>query len=115
MKTSILNARTVSIVRDLRVEKRQGANGEFESKDILFRIAVDRDYKVTRHRMVKLFLSVLLISGLQRLQVMLLRFSQTIAQQLRKMVSLFQDIFFFLVTLRIIRIQEMLRLRFSLR
>lgn len=48
MKTSILNARTVSIVRDLRVEKRQGANGEFESKDILFRIAVDRDYKVTR-------------------------------------------------------------------
>ena len=48
MKTSILNARTVAIVRDLRVEKRQGANGEFESKDILFRIAVDRDYKVTR-------------------------------------------------------------------
>lgn len=48
MKTSILNARTVAIVRDLKVEKRQGANGEFESKDILFRIAVDRDYKVTR-------------------------------------------------------------------
>lgn len=48
MKTSILNARTVAIVRDLKTEKRQGANGEFESKDILFRIAVDRDYKVTR-------------------------------------------------------------------
>lgn len=48
MKTCLLDARTVAIVRDLRVEKRQGANGEFESKDILVRIAVDRDYKVTR-------------------------------------------------------------------
>ena len=48
MKSTILDARTVSIVRDLRVEKRQGVNGEFESKDILVRIAVDRDYKVRR-------------------------------------------------------------------
>ena len=48
MKSTILDARTVSIVRDLKVEKRQGVNGEFESKDILVRIAVDRDYKVTR-------------------------------------------------------------------
>lgn len=48
MKTCMLDARTVSIVRDLRVEKRQGVNGEFESKDILVRIAVDRDYKVRR-------------------------------------------------------------------
>jgi hypothetical protein len=48
MKSTILDARTVAIVRDLKVEKRQGANGEFESKDILVRIAVDRDYKVTR-------------------------------------------------------------------
>lgn len=48
MKSCILDARTVTIVRDLKVEKRQGVNGEFESKDILVRIAVDRDYKVTR-------------------------------------------------------------------
>lgn len=48
MKSTILDARTVSIVRDLRVEKRNGVNGEFESKDILVRIAVDRDYKVRR-------------------------------------------------------------------
>ena len=48
MKTTVLDARTVAIVRDLKVEQRTGANGTFESKDILFRIAVDRDYKVTR-------------------------------------------------------------------
>lgn len=48
MKTCILDARTVAVVRDLRVEKRQGINGEFESKDILVRIAVDRDYKITK-------------------------------------------------------------------
>ena len=48
MKSTILDARTVAIVRDLKVEKRQGVNGEFESKDILVRIAVDRDYKVRR-------------------------------------------------------------------
>ena len=47
MNSSILRARTVTIVRDFKVEKRQGANGEFESKDILFRIAVDRDYQVS--------------------------------------------------------------------
>lgn len=46
--TTILYARTVNIVRDLKVEKRQGINGEFESKDILFKIAVDRGYKTTR-------------------------------------------------------------------
>lgn len=48
MKSTILDARTVTVVRDLKVEKRQGVNGEFESKDILVRIAVDRDYKVRR-------------------------------------------------------------------
>jgi hypothetical protein len=48
MKSCILEARTVALVRDLKVEQRQGANGTFESKDILFRIAVNRDYKVTR-------------------------------------------------------------------
>lgn len=48
MKTSYLNARTVAMVKPLTVEKRNGANGEFESKTILFRIAVDRDYKTTR-------------------------------------------------------------------
>ena len=48
MKSTILDARTVAVVRDLKVEKRTGVNGEFESKDILVRIAVDRDYKVTR-------------------------------------------------------------------
>lgn len=48
MKTCLLDARTVAIVRDLKVEKRQGVNGEFESKDILVRIAVDRDYKITK-------------------------------------------------------------------
>ena len=48
MKTCILDARTVSIARGLKVEQRHGANGDFESKDILVTIAVDRDYKVTR-------------------------------------------------------------------
>ena len=48
MKSCILEARTVSIVRPLKVETKQGANGTFESKDILVRIAVNRDYKVTR-------------------------------------------------------------------
>lgn len=48
MNSTILNARTVAVVRDLKVEKRTGVNGEFESKDILVRIAVDRDYKVRR-------------------------------------------------------------------
>ena len=47
MNSTILRARTVSIVKDFTVEKRQGANGEFESKSILFRIAVDRDYQVS--------------------------------------------------------------------
>lgn len=48
MSKTTFDARTVAIVRDLRVEKRNGVNGEFESKDILVRIAVDRDYKVRR-------------------------------------------------------------------
>lgn len=48
MKSTILDARTVAVVKDLKVEKRHGINGEFESKEILVRIAVDRDYKVTR-------------------------------------------------------------------
>lgn len=48
MQSTVLDARTVSIVRDLQVEQRTGANGTFESKSILFRIAVDRPYKVTR-------------------------------------------------------------------
>ena len=33
-------------VKDLQVEKRQGQNGEFDSKTILFNIATDRNYKV---------------------------------------------------------------------
>lgn len=48
MKTTILDARTVAIVKPLETTKRNGANGEFESKTILLRIAVDRDYKTTR-------------------------------------------------------------------
>ena len=48
MYSTLLDARTVAIVRDLKVEQRNGANGTFESKSILFRIAVDRSYKVTR-------------------------------------------------------------------
>lgn len=39
-------ARTVW-VKDLQVEKRQGPNGEYESKTILFRVASDRNYKRT--------------------------------------------------------------------
>lgn len=48
MQSTTLDARTVAIVRDLQVEQKNGANGQFESKSILFRIAVDRPYKVTR-------------------------------------------------------------------
>lgn len=48
MMTAILDARTVSIVKPYTVEKRQGSNGEFESREVLFKIAVDRSYKVTR-------------------------------------------------------------------
>lgn len=48
MNRSSFDCRTVAIVRDLRTEVHQGANGTYESKDILVRIAVDRDYKVTR-------------------------------------------------------------------
>lgn len=48
MNSTILDARTVAIVKPFQVEKRQGQNGEFESKSILVRIAVDRDYKVRR-------------------------------------------------------------------
>ena len=48
MKTCLLDARTVAIVKDLKVEQRQGANGTYENKEILVRIAVDRDYKTTR-------------------------------------------------------------------
>ena len=48
MKTTVLDVRTVSIVKDFKSEIRHGANGDFEVKEILVRIAVDRDYKVTR-------------------------------------------------------------------
>lgn len=48
MNTTTLNARTVAIVKDYKVEKRTGINGEFESKEILFRIATDRFYKQSR-------------------------------------------------------------------
>lgn len=48
MQSTTFDVRTVAIVRDLQVEQRTGANGTFESKSILFRIAVDRPYKVTR-------------------------------------------------------------------
>lgn len=40
-----MSARTVW-VKDLQIEKRQGQNGEFESKTILFNVATDRNYKV---------------------------------------------------------------------
>lgn len=46
--TTMLDCRTVAIVKDLVVEQKTGANGIYEAKSILFRIAVDRDYKVTR-------------------------------------------------------------------
>ena len=39
-----MSVRTVW-VKDLQVEKRQGQNGEFESKTILFNVATDRNYK----------------------------------------------------------------------
>ena len=48
MNNTILDARTVAIVRPLKVETKQGADGPFESKSILVRIAVNRDYKMTR-------------------------------------------------------------------
>ena len=48
MNTTTLDARTVSIVRELTRESRTGANGQFEAVSILFKIAVDRDYKSTR-------------------------------------------------------------------
>ena len=34
-------------IKDLQVEKRQGANGEFDAKSILFRIATNRNYTRT--------------------------------------------------------------------
>lgn len=40
-----MSARTVW-VKDLVVEKRQGQNGEFESKSILLNVATDRNYKI---------------------------------------------------------------------
>lgn len=45
--------RTDAVVRtvwsqDLEVTKRNGANGEYDSKQILFRVATDRNYKVTK-------------------------------------------------------------------
>ena len=40
------NVRTVW-VKDLVVEKRQGANGEFDAKSILFRVATNRNYTRT--------------------------------------------------------------------
>ena len=45
----VMDARTVAIVKDLTIEQRSGINGSFESKEVLFRIAVDRDYKVTKY------------------------------------------------------------------
>ena len=40
-----MSVRTVW-VKDLQVEKRQGQNGEFDSKTILLNVATDRNYKV---------------------------------------------------------------------
>ena len=40
-----MSARTVW-VKDLQVEKRQGQNGEFDSKTILLNVATDRNYKI---------------------------------------------------------------------
>lgn len=55
MKTTLLDARTVAIVKPLKIDKRTGANGEFEVKSILARIAVDRDYKMTKTENGKTF------------------------------------------------------------
>lgn len=46
MLRTICNGRTVW-VKDIVTEKRQGPNGEFEAKSILFRIATDRNYTRT--------------------------------------------------------------------
>lgn len=48
MLSLTLEGRTVSIVKDYKEETRKGNNGEFVSKEIFFKVAVDRDYKVTR-------------------------------------------------------------------
>lgn len=48
MTSTNLIARTVSIVKPYREETRNGNNGTFTAKEIFFKVAVDRDYKVTR-------------------------------------------------------------------
>ena len=47
MVHSIINVRTVAIVRPFRVVKKQGTNGVYDAKDILVRVAVNRGYKST--------------------------------------------------------------------
>ena len=48
MMTLVLEGRTVSIVKPYKEEVRKGNNGDFTSKEIFFKVACDRDYKVTR-------------------------------------------------------------------
>ena len=48
MQRTIMNARTVSIVKPFKVETKQGVDGPFESKSIMVRIAANRDYKRPR-------------------------------------------------------------------
>lgn len=44
---TMLDARTVAVVKPYTKETRQGINGTFEVEEVLFRIAVDRNYKTT--------------------------------------------------------------------
>lgn len=48
MNTTMMNVRTVSLVKELSTEMRHGANGDFESKTIMFRIATDRNYRISK-------------------------------------------------------------------
>ena len=43
MQVVTMDCRTVSIVKPFTVEQRTGINGAFESKEVLFKIAVDRE------------------------------------------------------------------------
>lgn len=48
MNVTMMNARTVAVTKELTTEMRHGANGDFESKSIFFRIAVDRNHRLAR-------------------------------------------------------------------
>lgn len=48
MMKCFMDARTVSIAKEYSVTSRHGVNGAFEAKSIMIRVAVDRDYRVTK-------------------------------------------------------------------